>query len=324
MPQAAVRAAVDHLVRQCSSLKKEERALIVCDEQTVAVARAFETSCAAVGSAVEFCEIPIATMHGQEPPSRAARSMAEANVIFGLTTFSIAHTAARKNACERGARYLSLPEYSFELLCSPAIMVDYQARAPLVRKFADAFTRGATVRVTSELGTDIQLDIRGREGNYCPGFVQRPGELGSPPDIEANVSPVETASDGIIVVDGSVPCAEIGLLHQPLRLEVRGGRVVGFDGENKDVVSKVEQLFAGVGSDRAYVLAECGVGLNDAAELTGIMLTDEGAAGCLHFGFGSNATVGGKNSVPFHLDFVFRNGSLAVDDVQLIDKGKFC
>jgi leucyl aminopeptidase (aminopeptidase T) len=51
------------------------------------------------------------------------------------------------------------------------------------------------------------------------------------------------------------------------------------------------------------------------------MLTDEGALGCVHFGLGSNYTVGGLNKVDFHLDFVFRDASLSVDGKQLINLG---
>jgi 2,5-dihydroxypyridine 5,6-dioxygenase len=324
-PAAFSRAAVDaadHLVRACGSLRAGERVAVIADERTLDVARLVADRCAGLAGEVSFRRVPLAAMHGTEPPPEAAAEMRRADLIFGLTHFSMAHTAARRIACEAGARYLSLPEYSLALLENPAVRVDYRARAPLVRAVADAFTAGAFVRVTSPRGTDVRLDIRGRTGNYCPGFVAGPGELGSPPDIEANVSPVETFSEGVVVVDGSIPCAEIGLLREPVELEIRGGRIVRFRSADAAVVATLERLFERVGSERAYVLAECGVGLNDAAQLSGIMLTDEGAAGCLHFGFGSNATVGGTNDVPFHLDFVFREGVLEVDGATVVDRGE--
>ncbi|HEX3463955.1 MAG TPA: hypothetical protein VHS78_07910 [Candidatus Elarobacter sp.] len=324
--QPAIRSSAsvegaEHLVRACATLRAGERAMVIADERTLEIARLVAERCEAAGAEIALRRVPLAAMHGTEPPPEVAEEMRRADVVFGLTHFSMAHTAARRAACDAGARYLSLPEYSLALLENPAVRVDYKARAPLVRAVADAFTAGETVHVTSPSGTDVRLDIRGRTGNYCPGFVEGPGELGSPPDIEANVSPVETASEGVVVVDGSIPCAEIGLLREPVRLEVRGGRIVRFDSADRAVVATLEALFERVGSERAYVLAECGVGLNDMAQLSGIMLTDEGAAGCLHFGFGSNATVGGLNEVPFHLDFVFRDGVLAVDGKTVVDRG---
>jgi leucyl aminopeptidase (aminopeptidase T) len=104
-------------------------------------------------------------------------------------------------------------------------------------------------------------------------------------------------------------------------LTVRDGKIVDFESSDRDLVATLRGLFARVGDDRAYVLAECGIGLNTEARLTGSMLTDEGAYGNVHFGFGSNATVGGKNKVPFHLDFVCKNASLDIDDTPLIRNG---
>jgi len=170
------------------------------------------------------------------------------------------------------------------------------------------------------------LDIRDRVGNCCPGFVSKDyrGEsffLGSPPDIEANVSPVEDASNGIVVVDGSVTADGVGLLTSTVTLHVVDGAIRDVQCADVDVAETIRQLLASVGSPKAYVLAECGVGLNPKARLTGNMLIDEGTLGCVHFGFGSNSTVGGRNDVPFHVDFVFRDASVWVDDKCILDAG---
>ena len=52
------------------------------------------------------------------------------------------------------------------------------------------------------------------------------------------------------------------------------------------------------------------------------MLIDEGAIDCMHFGFGSNYTVGGKNKTDFHLDFVIRKPFLDVNGRALLENGK--
>lgn len=304
---------ISHLLGHCGGLAAGERVAIIVDSKTEELGRAFAAAARRQGAIVAVEEVPVAPAHGTEPTQAAAAVMAASDLIIGLTWMSMAHTSARRQATDAGARYLSLPEYTKALLHDPAVMVDYRAQESVVRRVADAFTAGSTVRVTSAAGTDMRLDIRGRVGNCCPGFVRDPGSLGSPPDIEANVSPIETASEGIVVVDASVPCPEIGLLRRPLVLRVQGGRITAFEGEDAKVVASVRKLFERVGSDKAYVLAECGIGLNPMARVSGSMLTDEGAAGCVHFGFGSNCTVGGLNDVGFHLDFVFRDAAVAID-----------
>jgi len=49
---------------------------------------------------------------------------------------------------------------------------------------------------------------------------------------------------------------------------------------------------------------------------------DEGTRGTIHFGFGSNSTVGGVNAVPFHFDMVFRSPSMRVGNVLIVEDGK--
>jgi leucyl aminopeptidase (aminopeptidase T) len=152
-------------------------------------------------------------------------------------------------------------------------------------------------------------------------MVEKPGELGSPPDIEANISPLEDYSEGVIVVDGSIPCPKIGLLEDNVKLFVKQGRIVSFFSQNKSLEIALKKMFLEVKDEKAYILAECGIGLNDKCKLTGNMLTDEGAQGTLHFGFGSNHTVGGINKVSFHLDFVIQNPNLWCDEFQCINNG---
>lgn len=314
-------AAIHHLLSHCGTLRKEETCLIVADATTRALMSSFTKAVQRLGAKPLVAEIAVADRHGKEPPIEIASLMSEANLVIGLTKMSMAHTRARQNLCARGGRYLSMPGYSHELLADPCIRADYRGQFGLVKAVTDAFSAGSSVRVKTSLGTDIKLVIAERIGNCCPGFVTADYPLGSPPDIESNVSPVENLSEGIAVIDGSVACEEIGLLETPITLRISEGRIVDVNSKRSDYVEKVNRLFSRIGNPKASILAECGIGLNPLAELTGNMLTDEGALGCVHFGFGSNITVGGTNDVPFHTDFVMRDASLWIDDVMILDQG---
>lgn len=318
----AQRAGAHRLLTECGCLKPAEKMTVVCDKTTRAVAHLVVGCAEALGAEVTSVETAPLSVHGQEPPATVADAMLGADLVLGLTAKSMAHTVARRSASDQGARYLSLPEYTLDLLADPSLQTDFREGGRRAQRIADLFTAGSRVRVTTLAGTDIGLDITGRVGNCCPGYVAAPGELGSPPDIEANVSPVETVSEGTVVVDGSIPYPSLGLLVRPLVLRVKGGRVIHMEGD-ADTVERLEQLFASADPRKTRVLAECGVGLNPRARLTGVMLTDEGAFGTMHFGFGSNATVGGTNDVAFHLDFVFRNATMTVDGTPVLAAGEF-
>ena len=291
------------------------------DAQTKPVGNCFSEAAQSLGGSVFLVETPIAKMHGEEPSAVAAQAILNADLVLGLRNKSMAHTNARLAMTENGGRYLSLPDYTLELLNDPSVQVDYAAQFENVLAISDALTKGSKLSVITEAGTEIQMDVAGRFGNCCPGFVKNKGDLGSPPDIEANTSPLENSANGVIVVDGSIPFTGFGLLHEPITLEIKDGKISKISGNQRDV-DKLEVLFASHGNSKSRILAECGVGLNPAAKLTGVMLTDEGSLGTIHFGFGSNSTVGGINEIAFHVDFVCRDATMSVDGNVIIQKGQ--
>ena len=297
-----------------------DHVLILCNSDTRQIANEFFSCTALANPKVKLMEIPDLPNHGAEPIKSAKEAMCMATLIISLCKYSLAHSQARLDASSFGARFLSLPDYNWNLLEDECLRIDYLKEANRVRKFADAFTAGQKIHITTKAGTDIQLGIKDRVGNYCPGLVRDPGDLGSPPDIEANISPIENSAEGIVVVDGSITMPGFGLLSTSVVLEVSSGRVIKFRSDNLDYINRLNFIFGKVDSLRR-VIAECGVGLNPAAKLTGSMLTDEGALGYIHFGLGSNYSVGGLNKVDFHLDFVFSKASLKVDNQQLINLG---
>ena len=64
------------------------------------------------------------------------------NLVIALTYKSIAHTNIRKIINKLGIRFLSLPGYNFELLNSPAILVNYHKQYEVTRSISDLFTIG--------------------------------------------------------------------------------------------------------------------------------------------------------------------------------------
>lgn len=70
-------------------------------------------------------------------------------------------------------------------------------------------------------------------------------------------------------------------------------------------------------------LAELGVGTNDRARLTGLILEDEKILGTVHVAFGASAGIGGTVAVPIHLDAVVLEASLTVDGRTVLAEGQY-
>ena len=309
----------DTLVRVCAGVRPGEHALVVSDQHTRQIGEAISQAARRVTGSVSHRVIPPLSMHGQEPPPDIASEMSQSEVVFGVTRMSMAHTQARMHACQAGARYLSLPDYSIEVLTSPALTTDFRSLTSLSNGLAGILTAGHKVTLRTTLGCNLSCDISGRTANAAPGWCWGPGVLASPPDAETNVCPKEDGTQGTLVVDGSIPCAELGLMDTPLTLTVENGRVVRVDGKQADTLNR---LFDQLGDPATRVVAEFGIGLNPRAELRGFMLEDEGCLGTVHLGIGGNATMGGTNSVPFHLDHIVRYASVDIDGHPIMANGE--
>ena len=311
----------DILIRICGQVKKDERVLVITDTSTENLEKYLVRSAYNATKKVNSVTMPVTKMHGAEPPKCVAEAMLKADVIFEATQSSMAHTRARLDAIKKGARYLSLADYSIRQLTRPCIDVDYMKWARISRKIKEYLDGGHYIKVISSDGTNLSLNIDGRVANSCPGVCLKPGTMGSPPDIETNIAPIENKSEGRIVVNGSIPCREIGLLKKPIELTIKYGNIVNISSqeEQKKTLQKLLDLER---SPKRAILAEFGIGLNPKADLVGLMLEDEGCLGTVHFGFGSNATIGGKNSTDFHLDFVIRNPTVVVDKKTIMKDGK--
>jgi 2,5-dihydroxypyridine 5,6-dioxygenase len=315
---ACVRGAAA-LVERCAGVRPGERVAIVSDPQACAAADHVFVATRALSRAVRFDVIEGLRIHGAPPPPHVAQSFAWADVIFCMTRMSMAHTAERKQATDRGARFLSLPDYDLGQLGSRSLMFDFASAVPVADRLKRLLDRAGSVRIVSPSGTELTFSTAGRVANACPGTCNSAGALASPPDAEVNIAPIEGTAEGTVVVDGSIPCPQIGRLKQPVTLSIRRGAIAAISGGAE--ATALTQLFEEVGLPAARVLAEFGIGLNPLAQLSGRMLEDEGCAQTIHFGFGSNATIGGCNRVSFHLDFVVCRPTVWLDGVLVIDRG---
>ncbi|MBU2971752.1 hypothetical protein KO527_20590 [Pseudoalteromonas sp. C2R02] len=308
------------LVNTCAEVKQGEQALIIVSPATMNVGLVVLDELKHKTNSIIFECMPEPKIHGEEPPETVAKNMMAADIVFCLTPMSLAHTKARKDATSAKTRYLSLPDYSLNVLKSPALHTDFTEIEPVCYELADKLDIATRVRVTNPAGTDITFSIEKRTANRCPGIVRKPGDLGSPPDAEVNIAPLEGFGEGIIAVDGSVPCPNIGVVDKPIFLTIEKSTVVKVNCENKEVEAEVNRLFEDAGP-KSRIIGEFGIGLNPNAVLCGVMLEDEGCAGTIHFGIGSNATIGGTNDVAFHLDFILREPTVWIGQEKLLEDG---
>ncbi len=308
------------LATVCGNVRAGERVVIVTDFNKVDLAQALAAVCLELNAEVVVSVMEPRKMHNEQLPAAVSASMKEADIIFVPTTWSIAHTKARTEACKAGARVVNLPALERQTMISGGIDLDFEAQAPMVRKVADRLTKAKVARVTTDLGTDITLGIEGRDGAALVGMAHDRGVFATVPDVEARVTPMEGTSNGVFYVDGSIPLPEIGLIKEPIKVTVKDGFAVKIEGgQEADIL---RQVLENAKDPAAYNIAELGIGMNTAARLMGVMLEDEGSFGTIHIAVGTSAAFGGKVSTNLHLDMMIRKPVLTLDGEVILDRGK--
>lgn len=310
--------ACQHALEHNLAVGSGEKVLIVTDLPKREIGLAFESAARRLTSDVVLVEIPVADRNGQEPPHTVTEEMTKSDVILMPVTKSLSWTEARLAATETGARVASMPGITEQTILR-TFQADYQAIRKRVLRLCDLLDRSRVLRVTTQLGTDIKMDISGRLGRgRRGGLYTEAGAWGNLPCGEAFIAPIESSAEGVYVVDASH--SGVGRLSDPICFGVTKGTVKEIEGGRE--ASRLAALLEEVNNGDAYRIAELGIGCNDRASICGITLEDEKVLGTCHIAVGSNALFGGTTVVDIHLDGVLTLPTIHFDEQKIIEDGR--
>ncbi|HOI29966.1 MAG TPA: aminopeptidase [Melioribacteraceae bacterium] len=304
-------------IRDCMGTKKEESVLIITDEKKKKIGYNLYKNSLGLGHESLYVEIKSREMHGQEPPEQVGRLMKMFDVVLCPTAKSLTHTNARREASAQGSRIATFPGITEEIMVR-GLNADYKKIAALTIRLTDILTNTNIVRVTAPNGTDITMDISTRQGHASKGLFHAKGESGNLPTGEAYIAPLEGKSNGVFVVDGSM--AGIGVIKgRPIRIVVEDGFAVEISGGAQ--ANKLNKILSNYDMP-ARNIAEFGIGTNDKAKLSGLLLEDEKVMGTIHIAIGDNKSMGGLVNVPIHLDGVVKRPTVYFDGAMIMKNGK--
>ncbi len=301
------------VVRDCLAVKDGEEVLVVCNPATQLLGERLRAEAAAAGADAVLTVISERASHAAEPPATVAEAMAASDVLLAPTVQSLSHTAARKRASENGARCATLPGVTEDMLAR-VMSADMEGLRRKGHAVAEALDRASEARITDANGTDLRLDISGREAIPDAGELTERGAFGNLPCGEGFISPA--GGNGTLVIDGSM--AGVGLVDQPVELVVEGGHLTSARGGQGMAFM---ELLTEHGDDGTNI-AELGIGTNEKAKLTGEILEDEKILGTCHIAFGASAGIGGTVQVPVHLDCVVMKPTLELDGEAIVRDGE--
>ncbi len=300
----------------CMAVQSGETVMILTDENKRHIGVTLWQVAKELNTEAILVEMAPRSRNGEEPPAPVAAMMAMSSVVLCPTTKSVTHTAARREAVIRGARIATLPGITEEMMIR-CLRADYGAIAARSVRLSEELQKAREVHVTSPAGTDIVVQRGDRFPKPDTGLFHDPGDSGNLPAGETFFAPLEGTSQGVIVFEAAV--AGVGKIKKPIHIVVRDGMAVEITGGPE--AQKLNELVDAAGP-AGRNLAELGIGTNDKAQITGVILEDEKVMGTVHFALGDNKSMGGNVAVPSHLDGLILRPTVRLDGRAIMQAGK--
>ncbi len=311
-------SACKHALKFNLGLKTNETVLIVTDKEKREIGHAFQEAALKFTKQVDFLEIPVFKLNGEEPPGYAAKKMLSANVVLMPLAKSLSWTQARRDATQTGVRIASMPQITEDIILR-TFPIDYKSIKRRVNQIDDLFDIAKKIKVTTKLGTNIEFSVSERKGRGRNGGIYTvQGAWGNLPCGEAFIAPVEGSANGVYFVDASQ--AGVGKILEPIKVTVENGLAVKFEGRNE--ARTLQEMLEEVNDPNAFNIAEFGIGCNDKASIIGVTLEDEKVLGTCHIALGRNLFFGGTVDVGVHVDGVIKSPNIYFDSQPIMDEGE--
>jgi leucyl aminopeptidase (aminopeptidase T) len=314
------RDGFDSLLDQCLAVRQGEQVVLLTDGGTDASVVSQLLAAIAERDGIPLvARMPEPHLPGAEPPGAVAAMMLAAGAVIELTSLFIGSSQARRQASERGVRYLAMPGVRFETFRPGGPLdVDFETLRGDAERVGQAWGRASSFRLTSRAGTDLRGSVVGRPGRVLHGMATAAGAYMAPPDIESGTAPVEGTASGTVVVDGDLLFMGQGPLDQPVILHISDGRLVGIEGAERHRLTSMLERCA---DEQMSNLAEVSVAFNPAGTICAVPMETESARGTAHIALGNSIAYGGEVSAVAHLDCVMRDATLELDGRAVIIEG---
>lgn len=256
-----------------------------------------------------------------EPSPPVAAALKASDVVIDLAVNYIIHTKAYQEARAAGLRALvTQPKGIEDYIISGVISIDYDEMVREGNEIARLYEKSKKCRVTSEEGTNIEMEFGKRPAVHRDGIVRGKGEIDYFPGSQVSIAPVEESINGTVVVNGSI-YPPVGKLDKPVTIRLEKGRIAEIRGGKQAV--EWERWLKSWDDPNMYYVAHFSIGGNPNARLSGNIMEDERVRGCVVFGFGSQlADFKGKiGKARNHTDAVTLGNTVFLDNKKVVDHG---
>jgi len=319
-------------VRTCLNVHSGDRVAVIADRGRADIAGAItEESRAAGGEVVAW------TMEDwvERPARDFPRAMAEEILRFRPTVsffigegqtgeLAFRQPMLRMLAYELGCRHGHMIGIDRSLMLD-GMTVDYEEVYRVTRRLFEIVRQVSRIEVTTRLGTELTATFSpDRKWIPCDGRYWEQHHWGNLPEGEVFTAPLNV--EGVLVGEelGDWFSPRYGMLEEPVRLHVRGGRAVGVEMPgHPEIQAEVEAYLAQ--SPNSNRVGEFAIGTNvGLTRIVGNFLQDEKFPG-VHVAFGDpyGEQTGADWECPSHVDVLASHTDVWADGRQIMESGRF-
>ncbi len=313
------------LVKDFMLVKPGESVVITADTSSDRrVADAIANAAFTLGANPVILYSPTTGKAFEEPSRPIAEAVAKSDVWIEMAYYCVMHTPCFQRAMENGARYTCLTGLDVTMITNCIGKVDYDVLMEFGEYLTKKVESSNEVIVKSASGTCLTAYNKGRRVKHSG---QRATKKGYPVMMGGQVSwcPVEETINGRLVFDAALfPPAEIGIISDPVILDIQEGRIVKISGGNEAEIFK--KWLAHFNDPNMYRLAHYSIGFNPGVlRATGRIVEDERIFGCIEMGFGSQGAslMGAFWDAASHTDGVCSKPTIILDGELFEIDGKY-
>jgi len=324
-------AGARNAVRTCLNIGPLDRVCIIRDRPRQHIAEAIEEEAQAAGATVRTWTMED---HVSRPATSFPRSMADDILRFAPTASYFIGTGQKGELAFRMPMRELLTQQLHcrhghmigidDLLMQDGMAADYEEIYRVTRQIYEIVRQAQKISVTTSLGTEVVATFSPTlKWIPCDGRYWEQGRWGNLPEGETFTCPQSV--DGLIAAEemGDWFTEKYGLLSPPVRLVVKGGRLVSVETPDDQLSADIREYTAQhPNSKRA---GEFAIGTNvGLSRIVGNFLQDEKFPG-VHIAFGNpyGFETGADWDCPSHVDVLASHATVAVDGSAIMENGRF-
>ena len=253
-------------------------------------------------------------------------ALGAAGFVVDCTIEGLMHAPETPAILKAGARIQVISNEHPEAL---ERMMPESALEQIVRAAARMLRGAKRMKVTSPVGTDLDVDMAGASTVGVWGWTDKPGTLAHWPGGLVVSFPKSGTVNGTLVLDrGDINLTFKRYLEAPVRLALEADYVTRIEGKGADA-ELMRAYLAAWGEREAYAVSHVGFGLNRKARYEALAMYDRrdtngtelrAVAGNFLFSTGANEFAGRYTAG--HFDIPVMGTTIVVDDVEVVRAGE--